>query len=589
MKAFAFTSIRRKLLAVYLPLIILPTVVIIFIIYHLFSNEVDRTSHLYAKQTVGSINRHLDTYLDELERISLFPYYHSDVMDILQSEQAGSLEEKYREYVFFNDMFSSIMLYPREDLLNVTLYREDGRRYFNTRVYTNLNINYDWKSSTLYRKTLEKSGKVLYSINLDDDDRFNVLRHNIFSVSRLIKSESGKNLGVILIDANFQGITEVLQTVGLGEESNVVLMDANNKIVYAKNERYLNELDLSTSNAGKMNVQGETLYIETERSDKTGWFVSAIIPSHEIHNSFVSVREIILLVLVLFGIITIIVTVWFSGNLSRPIHELQGKMKMVESGDYNVSLDVTRQDEIGNLGQAFNKMSYQIKVLIHEVYEYNIKQKQAELNNLKMQIRPHFLYNTLESMRSLAEINDNRDIVEMATSLGSILRYSIKNHEKLVPIEKEIDFVHQYINIQRIMFADGIKVEYDIDSNLLKYYSIPLVFQPIIENAFQHGLYGKREGGLIRIEGRKEGKELHFIIIDNGKGISPEQLETINQELQFSNQEQEKEVNSTGIGLNNVNQRLKIVFSETYGLFLESTPNEGTSVHITFPIVNSKP
>jgi two-component system, sensor histidine kinase YesM len=587
MKWFALTSIKKRLLAIYLPLIIFPSIVIFIVAYYLFSVEMDRASHRHTKQTVEVINRHLETYLDELDRLSLFPYFHNDVMEILRNNnQFTSPEESYQEYKLFNDMFDNIMLNPRRDMLNVTLYREDGKRYFNTRVYVSLNTNYEWKNSDWYQRTLKANGEVVYTLNSGKDGRFTALDHTIFSISRLVKSENGEILGAILIDANFQGITEILKAVGLGKNANVVLRDANDKIIYSQNQQYLNEIQSAhTDETKKLIIGGETLFMESHLSEKTGWTVSVILPSDEISNSFFSIRGIILLMIALIVLITFFITFWFSESLTRPIRELHRKMKMVEGGDYDVIIEMRREDEIGSLGKAFNRMIFQIKGLIQEVYEFNIRQKEAELNNLKMQIRPHFLYNTLEAIRALADIHDNEDVVEMTTSLGSILRYSIKTPQTLVHIDKEIDYMRQYINIQQIMLGDSFRVEYDIDKAILYYYSIPLLFQPIIENAFQHGLYGKRQNGLIRVIGKREGGDLHFIISDNGKGISLEQLEIINNKLMFPNQVQETSV-PMGIGFTNVNQRIKIVFGEEYGLFLEQNPEGGTLVHIKFPIVD---
>jgi len=586
MKWFALTSIKKKLLAVYLPLIIVLNIIILFVAHSFFSYEMERASHRHAKQTVEVINRHLETYLEELERLSLFPYFHNEVMDILRNtNQNLSQSEKYKEYKFFENMFNNIMLNPREDLLNVSLFREDGRYYFNSRVYVNLNQDYDWKNSDWYKRTIEANGNVVYTLNSNQDGRFTVLHHDLFLISRLVKSENGKNLGTILIDANFQGIANILKDVGLGKDSNVVLRDENDNIIFSQNKLYLKEIQAADNlESNILKINNETLFLENLISEKTGWKVSVIISSDEISNSFVVIRKIVLIMLILFGVVTTLVTLWFSESLTRPIRELRRKMRMVENGNYDVALEVNSQDEIGSLGHTFNRMSAQIKELIHEVYEYNIRQKEAELNNLKMQIRPHFLYNTLEAIRSLADIHDNNEVVEMTTSLGSILRYSIKTHQKYVPLEMEVDYVQQYLNIQQIMVGDSIQVEYDIESSILQYYSIPLLFQPLVENAFQHGLYGKRKGGLIRIAGRKVNDELHFLISDNGKGISSERLMLINKALQVTSTVKNSK-SPIGIGLSNVNQRIKIVFGESYGLFLKHNPKGGTLVHIKIPLV----
>lgn len=580
---FKLTSIKKKLLAAYLPLIIVSGIAISIAAYSVFTIEMERASNQYAEQTAEMINRHLNTYLDELERLSLFPYFHSNVMDILrQREEVISTDEQYRQYKLFDDMFNNIMLNPREDLLNVFLYRADGKRYFNTRVNVVLNMHYEWKNSSWYDETLRANGSVVFTPNSGKDGRFDVLPYDAFSISRLVKTDSGRILGAILIDANFQGVEGILRDVGLSGNANVVLKDATGHIMYSQNSRYLKELEDALPNAKRVQAGDEMLFVGSSVSETTGWSTSVLIPSGQISNSFLSIRTIILWMLVLFGMLAIIVTYWFSAGITRPIVKMQRMVRMVEAGNYNTRIDVHGNDEISSLGLAFNKMSGEIKALIHEVYEHDLHQKEAELNNLKMQIRPHFLYNTLEAIRSLAEIHNNQDIVEMTTSLGSILRYSIKTHEKLVLLDKEIEYIQQYINIHRIMTGDSIRVEMNIEPSVLRFYSIPLLFQPIIENAYQHGLYGKRRDGLLRIEGQQVGDELHFAVYDNGKGIDSTSLERLNRVLESP---RSNEAASIGLGLSNVNQRIRIVFGLHYGLSVDSKPGSGTVVRIRIPVL----
>ncbi|WP_276352220.1 cache domain-containing sensor histidine kinase [Cohnella caldifontis] len=585
------TSIRGKLLAAYLPLIILPVVVISVASYALFSYKMSSASRMLAEQNAKEINRHLETYLDELERLSLFPYFHTNVMDVLRdNRQFDSPEQMYQEYKMFDDMFGNIMLNPRQDLLNVFLYRSDGTRYFNTRVNVTLNGDYDWKTSDWYRRTLEADGAVVYTPNAGRDGRFTVLPYDIFSISRLIKSDNGQVVGTILIDANFQGVEDVLRDIGLGQKSNVVLKDQSGQILFAQNGLYLDQLkSLRNAENVTLRADGEKLFVGSDVSAKTGWTASVVIPSENIYRSFISIREVILWLAAIFGAIALIVTFWLSGSITRPIREMYRMMKKVESGQYDVELNVTSQDEIGSLGRAFNKMSSQIKELIHEVYEFEIRQKEAELNNLKMQIRPHFLYNTLEAIRSLAELSDNREIVEMTGSLGSILRYSIKTHQKLVLLDKELDYIRQYLNIHQIMNGDAVRFEFDIEPDVRRRYSIPLMFQPIIENALQHGLYGRRSGGLLRISGKAENEALTFTIADNGVGIPPGDMEELNAKLSEPALPHRADAESAdGIGLLNVNRRLKIVFGDAYGLTVGPNPGGGTVVSVRIPAVSDQ-
>jgi two-component system sensor histidine kinase YesM len=581
-------SVKKKLMSVYLPLMVCSVIIVSVVAYSLFSREMERAAGRYAKQTADMIARHLETYMQELERLTLFPYFHPSVMDLLRNRNAdSSLEETYREYKLFEDLFNNIMLNPREDLLNVFLYREDGKRYFNTRVHVQLNKDYDWKSSGWYLKTLQSNGGVVYTANTNRDDRFDVFPYETFSISRLIISEKDEILGTILIDANFQGVAAILRDVGLGPKANVVLKDENGAVMFSQNGLYLDQLQqMNNAGTAKFSVDGETLFAGTSLSEKTGWTIEVVVPLEETFTSYSGIIKLFVWLLVAVGLITTVVTLRFSHGIIRPLQSLLRMIRSVEKGNYDVNMKEESTEELEELRRSFIKMSNRIKALIHEVYEFNIRQKEAELNNLKMQIRPHFLYNTLEAIRSLAEIRDNHEIVEMASSLGSILRYSIKTHKKLVLLGTEIDFISKYMRIYQIMLQGAIEVEYEIDPDLYRYYTIPLMLQPLVENAVQHGLYGKKRGGLIRIEGWKEGDHLHVVVSDNGKGIPPDKLEELNRTLKKT-VPQTAEMQG-GIGLNNVNQRIKIVFGKEYGIHLNSNLGSGTSVHIHIPAVLSE-
>lgn len=470
MRLFKSDTIWKRLLYLYLPILIMPGLLILYIANQVLIHEMDQASKKQAVQTVDVINRHLEIYLDELERISLFPYFHQEVMAILKRDTDWRTdEEKFQEYKFFEGLFNNIMLHPREDLLNVSLYRSDGLHYFNTRVYVSLDITYDWEKSSWYDHTIAANGDIVYTIPNDLDKRFTSFDHDIFYISRLIKGENGEPLGVILLDANFQGIEDILEAIGLDTNANVVLRDDQGSIVFMQHTQNREEIKHALiKGESNLDLEGEKLFIASKKSDKTNWEIAVAIPSAEISNSFVFIRTFVYYMLGLFVFIVIVFTLSFSRSITNPISTLRKKVKMVEKGDYDVSLNNSEYKEINELDQAFYNMSYKIKELIQEVYVYDIKQKEAELNNLKMQIRPHFLYNTLEAIRSLADIQDNQEIAEMISSLGSMLRYSVKKHGKFVSIEEELDYTKQYLTIQKMMLHTSFTIGMHIDEEILE-------------------------------------------------------------------------------------------------------------------------
>jgi len=576
--------IRKKLLFLYTPLVIVPMIVMTAISFRIYSNEMNDNMVRYVKQSVYQINLHIDTYTEELERLSLLPYFHNDIIRAMESpsDKTNSFEY-YNEYKIIDRLFAAVMTNPREDLLQVYLYKMDGRMFFTSRAAVNLKQNYDWQRSRWFRSALENNGRVGFVGNSTEDVPIAKPPNRMFSVTRLVKSENGKVLGAMLIDVNFNGLASLLEHVRLGQRSNVLVFDENRKLLYAKNELYvdaLNASDLGTP-SDVISIDGQSYYIGSELSSKTQWRTVVIVPFDELNQSVELVQKIMLGLLIVFVGAMAGLTLWVSSGITKPIMALRRLMRHMEMGNYKVRFQSKYSDEVGDLGRTFNRMSEKIDELVNQVYGFRLRQKEAELNNLKLQIRPHFIYNTLESMRALAEIKDNHEIAEISASLGAMLRYSVKTQNELVLIEKEIEQIRHYLTIQRICMDNAIDYAIDIDDDVRRLYTLPLLLQPIVENAVQHGLFGKK-GGFVRITGEAVGEELVFRVEDNGRGLSPERLDAINRILRSAGTE-ETETRQVGIGLINVNTRIQLMFGDDYGIRFESEPNVGTTVTVRVP------
>jgi two-component system sensor histidine kinase YesM len=273
-------------------------------------------------------------------------------------------------------------------------------------------------------------------------------------------------------------------------------------------------------------------------------------------------------------------------SISDPVDNMLSAMDAVGEGNLNVKIMDGDEsgDEHGQLSERFNDMVQQLKKLIDEVYKARLKEskleflrKEAELNALQQQINPHFLYNTLESIFWEAEERGAEEISEMVTALGNFFRSSINKGLAFVRIEEEVAGARNYIYLQKIRFLDRFRVVWSIDKEILKYKTLKLVLQPIIENAIVHGVENMSKGGMIHISGRKIGDVIEMCVVDNGQGIKEDELERLRQ---YINEDQS---DVTGhIGIKNVNQRIKLYFGNQYGLQLDSEYGKGTRVTIRF-------
>lgn len=262
----------------------------------------------------------------------------------------------------------------------------------------------------------------------------------------------------------------------------------------------------------------------------------------------------------------------FSNTLVRRIHNLNNKMRLVEEGDMDLVVSSSTKDEIGELTNRFGNMLKQVNLLIDEIYKSRIIQKEAEMKALQAQINPHYLYNTLSLINWKAIQIDAMEISQIARNISKYYRTVLNNGKDIITIEDELANTRSYLEIQLVMHDNSFDVSYDIDEKILEYKMIKIILQPIVENAIEHGIervIGRR--GLIKVTAKEEGERILLAVSDNGPGMDAEKAEQII----------DKE--SSGYGLKNVNQRLKLFFGQEGGLTVESKPNEGTTITVRIP------
>jgi two-component system sensor histidine kinase YesM len=253
-------------------------------------------------------------------------------------------------------------------------------------------------------------------------------------------------------------------------------------------------------------------------------------------------------------------------------------MKQVEKGNFDIQTEIGEMNEIGQLGRSFNLMVSRTKFLMEEMIHNQENKRKSELLLLQSQINPHFLYNTLDSIVWMAEQKQHEEVVLMTSALAKLFRASITKDQELVPIRVEIEHITNYLLIQKMRYEEELDYVIDIDESILSYKTLKILLQPFVENAIYHGIrnmYGI-EDGRITIRGREANDQIVFEVEDNGLGMTPEQLGKI----RFNG---EQDTRNQGIGIRNVNERIKLYFGHEYGIQIRSEIEVGTCVTITIP------
>ncbi|GGG27041.1 cache domain-containing sensor histidine kinase [Paenibacillus abyssi] len=571
---------KRKLIITFLPLTLIPIVSLTLLSSWIYSNQMKQTIDNNVINTVNLINNHLETYLSELTRLSVLPYYNEQILSIMQEE--GSIS--FSDVTQIKRLLSQAMRNPREDLQSVLIYRRDGQIFASSLYNTDINYNYPFQESALYRKAMEANGRVVFT-GKGNDSRIINRPEPIFSVARAIKIYNGPLLGVIVIDVNFTGLESIFSSVSLGEGSNIVVLDEDNEIVYSKNRMYLEDLpkiDTSLNARQLIETESDNLIVHLIDSKQTGWTILGIVSESEINHEKNIVYQTILMVSAVLIAAIVAVSILLSSTITKPLTRLRQLMRKVENGDFNVSYQSLRGNvEISLVGRAFNKMNKKIDELIHQVLEIRLKQKEAEINNLKLQIRPHFLFNNLEAIRALAEIGDRKGIVEITSALGGLLRYSLNKQNSTVKIGDEINQIKNYLKIEQIRSGNQLQVDYDLEDSLLDCYTIPILLQPVVENCILHGFDQISGAKSIRIAVRSSGEDILLEVADNGAGMFEEALTNLKAYLE--DEVSELECRNFGIGLKNLHSRIQLEYGTKYGLTIASEHGKGMSVQILIP------
>lgn len=269
---------------------------------------------------------------------------------------------------------------------------------------------------------------------------------------------------------------------------------------------------------------------------------------------------------------------WYiSKSLANPIGSLLDMSNKISAGDFSFEVELSASDEFNDLATSMNRMSKEIELLLKKGIEEQKQIQMMEHKLLQAQIKPHFLYNTLDAIIWAAEDGNKSDVVTLVTSLSSFFRISLSHGIDLIPITDEIEHVTNYLMIQQIRYSDILTYELDIDSHIPEKKILKLLLQPLVENALYHGIKHTRDRGKITVSIKRDGEKLRFSVTDTGIGMTPEALATLKHNIHHG-------TGATGYGLFNVNRRLKLYYSLQEGIEIQSEYRKGTEVSFTLEL-----
>lgn len=568
-------SIQAKIFTAFSILMLIVIILVTLGAYSNSSNTIKNNAIDYISASLRHADENLQIMLEDVDKISTVVAVNRDkVADVVASPNEAPDYAWFEEKKELEEFLASLIAY-KPYISRIAVIGLNGKTFqAGYPLVRSATINQPWT-----RQVLSENKRHLL---------FHATSDGAITIARPLYAASG-TVGLVMIDFNSDIIRKIYQIQPL-KESLIALVDSDGEIIY-HSESALAKQNMKDTRFDKLftdidwTVEYEKATIDDIRylvvhfrSAFTDWITIGMIPQDTLFQEAYLVRNQLIAMagIVIFAVL--LVSVFVSNQITKNLKRLRNTMKLVSAGHLSAKPHIDTKDEVGQLSDMFTTMMKNLQRLMDEIRSSEKRKREAEYKALQSQISPHFLYNTLNTIKYLAGLQHVRNIEEVSGSLVELLRNSVDHNRESVTIREELDYVKQYMTIQKYRYMETLSVVYDVEEETLACMTPKLILQPIVENSLIHGFARMDKPGLISIRVFREDSKIKLQVTDNGAGMTPEEIERCLRET-----DDEPDSSSKGIGLNNVNQRIHMAFGAPYGLSVISEPGIFTTVEITIP------
>lgn len=575
------------MLGIYILVTAIPILLVGFYLNYSMRDVVLKNAISEVDANVDKMEMRLHTTLDRAINISDLIYINKDLKKVIEQPYASNLDvyNAYKEYPIFDEYLK--------------YYHEvENIRFFMTRemitdshfIYADQTVReQDW-----FKRAIENQGRISWEYITDQWTNKQYL-----TLTRAVYGEKNKLLGVL----NIYISPGILSSIFEKELFNVYISLDNQKIVHSNQKELIDMRPFFKQEESEHMENGSYIFDSEFRNEQVKIYLRSFQPKKTLANNIqitaiIPIQEVIkdsntvllkgYFIVILSIIVSVTLIYLFIKSFNRRIYTLRHAMYNVAQGNFEIKELDLGLDEIGQVYKDLDVTVDSIKQLINEVYIHQIneeqwkrRQKESEFRMLASQINPHFLYNTLEMIRMKALINKDEEVANIVRMLSDMMRSSLEVTDRPIPLKKELDLITNYLKIQRLRFGNKINFEFMIECDPDEYHIFPLLLQPLVENSVIHGIEEKLGESFINISITESKDNLVLQVIDNGVGISKQNLQTITKKL---DQSDEKLRDTGSIGLYNVSERIKLYYGDDYGIDIESELGEGTTVTLYLPL-----
>ena len=570
-------SIRNSIFIYFTITSLIAVLLIVISIYSRLSSQLSDTVKRENISLVNRVGSSMEVYLRNIMKLSDTIYY-GIIKNVNLSEES------------INEEMTLLYNNNKDQVLNIALISKEGEP-ISVVPAARFRKNFDVGEEEWFVNALNKTENIHFTRPHVQKlfEKGNNGYKWVISMSRAVEITNGGSTeqAVLLIDMVYQGLDSVLDEVSLGNGGYIYLIDSTGEIIWhpkfeliASGRVKENNLIAATYSDGSIeeefNNTARTVVIKTV--GYTGWKLVGVIKGTGISLNTIKTRLFIVFVIFLIVFIVVFINSYISFRVTDPIRELEKSVKKLEEGNLDADIYMGGSYEIQHLGKSVQDMKYRIKGLMQDIVTEHEEKRKSEFDSLQAQINPHFLYNTLDIIVWQIENEKQSEAVHTVTALARFFRLSLGKGKNIVTVKAEIDHVKNYLMIQHMRFKNKFDYEFDIAEGVLELSSLKLMLQPLVENAIYHGMEFMDGDGLIKIRAWREADELYLSVTDNGLGMTEDKVSLV-----LEGKSNSGNGRGSGIGVKNVNERIKLYFGEDYGLKIDSEPDVGTTIIIYLP------
>lgn len=557
---FLRLSFSRKLSLICLVMILVPLIGNTLVFYYYSKRILEDRTLDYLQNLASVTTSKVEMSVENVEDTAFFIAGNEKMQEILSDSGEGlKREERYQQYKEARDLISNYALLSKE-IASIYIYAQDGRQFGYTKI-----------------SQVQPSRELL-----DEDSDWSCVDGHVYLRRTLRRYQDQSELGTLITEAVSSVFYDIVKDISYDAKSLVYIVDRDENVIAGQEasltgrklpEGFLQVLEDPEKKLGSVEFEGETYAVYTGEEIENGWRLVLALQENYFMKDVQRLQTFWIILTFITGVLAVFLIILAANGITRPIKRLSGAMEAVGQGDFEISCLVEGEDEIAVLSRTFNQMVLDMRNLIDTMYEQEMMKQEVEMKSLQMQINPHFLYNTLDTINWIARMKGVDEIGEMTSALGNLMRYSLTKKD-FVTVEEELANLRNYIGIQNVRYGDRMRIEFQVEQEVLGFYIPKLLVQPILENAIVHGVEEKLEPALIQILAYQENENLYIVVEDDGVGMTQDVVEAL---MSMDDNPGHKK-GHTSIGVHNVNRRIQKVFGPECGLQIKSQLGAGTRI-----------